>query len=117
MVSCETYMQRSFGHVTRNQLAICSGDHSRRSLAATMRRSGPFDDSLHALGRNAACRARHLAAAARYLVRPWLRATSRDTVDGARLNRRAMARSDSSALSPLEISSHSTSVNAPVRRL
>src|SRR5918995_81796 len=41
------------------------------------------------------------------LARPPLRATSRDTVDGARASRPAMTRSDSPAARPREISSRS----------
>jgi hypothetical protein len=44
---------------------------------------------------------------ARYRSRPPLRANSRDTVDAARPSRPAMARSDSPAAIPLEISSRS----------
>lgn len=49
---------------------------------------------------------------ARDLLRPPLRRTSRLIVDGARQSSRAMARKDICALSPLEISSRSESVNA-----
>ena len=62
-------------------------------------------------GRRARCRDARCATAARYLLRPPLPATSRDTVDAARPSRCAIARSDSSAANPREISSRSESDN------
>ena len=67
--------------------------------------------SLAGFGRWARCRDARCATAARYLCWPPLPATSRDTVDAARPNRCAIARSDSSAAKPREISSRSESDN------
>jgi hypothetical protein len=80
-------------------------------LSSTTARNRGHAANFDAFGRHnlltAALSARH----ARYRRRPPLAATSREIVDGARPNRRAIARNDSPPTNPREISSRSTTDN------
>ncbi len=112
MVSCDTRIASSRGYSLLSQPEICSGDQSSLSFSATKSRRSSFIASRHLFGRRALCQLRSSAFAARYLTRPPLRSTSRHTVEAERPSRAAIARRDSSAASPREISSRSTKVSA-----
>jgi hypothetical protein len=90
---------------------ICNGDHHNASLSSTTARNRGFIVSFDGFGRWARRRDARCATAARYRRRPPLAATSRDTVDGERPNRRAIHRNDWPPASPREISSRSLNDN------
>src|SRR5215208_1925962 len=118
MVSCDTYIASSSGYFLLSQPEICSGDQSALSFTATKSRRRSFTESRHLLGRRALCQAFSSALVARYLLRPPLRFTSRHTVEAGRPSRAAIARRESPAASPREISSRSVglSVHPRLRR-
>jgi hypothetical protein len=104
-------MLPSSGKAMGSQPAICSGDQHNPSLASTTARNLGARTNLHGLGRAARRSAAASARWARYRRRPPLRASSRDTVDGARPSRRAIARQESPVATPRLISSRSAAVN------
>src|SRR5215212_7963412 len=118
MVSCDTYVASSSGYFLLSQPEICSGDQSALSFCATKSRRRSFTESRHFLGRRALCQAFSSALVARYLLRPPLRFTSLHTVEAGRPSRAAIARRESPAASPREISSRSVglSVHPRLRR-
>jgi hypothetical protein len=101
----------SSGSASRRQPTICSGDQRNLSLASTTARSRGSTASLDGLGRAARRSAAASARWARYRERPPLRASSRDTVEGARPSRRAIARLELPAATPRLISSRSATVS------
>jgi len=64
---------------------ICSGDQRRRKPTLTAAASAGDVNSLRVFGRFERRSAARVARQARYLLRPTLRLTSREIVDGARL--------------------------------
>src|SRR5215203_2962359 len=112
MVSCDTYIASSSEYSLLSQPEICSGDQSALSFCATNSRRRSFTESRHLLGRRALCQAFSSALVARYLLRPPLRFTSLHTVEAGLPSRAAIARRESPAASPREISSRSTKVSA-----
>ncbi len=112
MVSCDTWRASFLGFFHFNQRAICWGDHSKASFAATACRNQACSANLHGFGRSADCQARLSAFAARYGRSPPLRAISRLIVEGERPSATAIERSDRPATKPREISSRSA--RAPV---
>ena len=102
--------RRVTGYSRRSHWAICCGDQSSSSLAATTPRNWALSASLLGFGRRARSNAAASATSARYASRPPLRAISRDTVDDGRSMRRAIVRAERPAAIPREISSRSTSV-------
>src|SRR5215217_2959456 len=115
MVSCEIRIASSSGYSLLSQPEICSGDHSCRSFPATTTPRRSLIASQQFLGRRAHFEACSSALVARYLLRPPLRFTSRHTVEAGRPSRAAIARRDSPAASPREISSRSEGVSAHPR--
>src|SRR5215203_5668353 len=115
MVSCEIRIASSAGYSLLSQPEICSGDQSSRSFPATTTRRGSLILSQHLLGRRARSQACSSALWALYLLLPPLRFTSRHTVEAQRPSRAAIARRDSPAASPREISSRSAGVSAHLR--
>ena len=96
--------------------ATWAGDHCSRSFSATRRAKALFWASLQRFGRSARFHAALSASLARYPCLLPLRQISRLTVLGARLSERAIARADSPAIAPREISSRSLSANARTER-
>ena len=96
--------------------ATWTGDHCSRSFSATRRAKTRFWASLQRFGRSARSQAAASASLARYPSRPPLRQISRLTVLGARLRERAIARAESPAMVPREISSRSLNANARAER-
>ncbi len=110
-------MLASSGYVRLSQAAICCGDQRASSLASTTWRNAGCSAKRAGFGRWARCQAATSAVPARYCARPPLRATSREMLLGARPSRAAMARHESLAASPREISSRSAAVSAPSARV
>ena len=96
--------------------ATWTGDHCSRSFSATRRAKARFWASLQRFGRSARSHAALSASLARYPCLPPLRQISRLTVLGARLRERAIARAESLAMAPREISSRSVKANARTER-
>lgn len=105
------------GKVRRSQEAICSGDQSSVSFNRTNSRSPSCRSSFDAFGRRARSHVAASAFAARYASRPPLRVISRDTEDAERPILDAIARADSPAAMPRDISSRSTSESLRAARL
>src|SRR5215469_12408260 len=85
-------------------------------LSDQARPKARFWASLQRFGRSARSHAAASASLARYARLPPLRQISRLTVLGARLSERAIARADSPAIAPREISSRSVNANARAER-
>jgi len=117
MVSWEIFIRLSFGYRRVSQHDTCSGDQFWLSLNAMHSRRRRSWLSLQALGLRARDHAAASASAARYRTEPPFRATSREIVDTGLFKRAAMLLSDSSWLSPREISSRSRRVRASGFRL
>src|SRR5580700_2991319 len=117
MVSCDTRRLSSLGYCRFSHPEICSGDQSCISLLATRVRSLSCRASRQTFGRKADCQAWESASLARYCTRPPWRATSRFTVELARLRCWAMTRMEQPLAIPREMSSRSANVSArPERR-
>jgi hypothetical protein len=101
-------MSASPGCSRRSHRAICCGDQSSSSLAATKPANSAFAASLLTFGGRALSNAAASAASARYSTRPPLRTISLDTVDDGRPIRPAIDRAVRPAAIPREISSRST---------
>jgi hypothetical protein len=99
-----------------SQPAICCGDQSNASLAATSSVNATREASFIGFGRVARDHAATSARAARYARGPPLAETSRHTVEGERPSAAAIARSDRPAARPREISSRSVNVNRSSQR-
>ena len=116
MVSWDTCISGRSGYSRANHAEICSGDHLASSLRSTTPRSRRHWASLARLGRNPRRHAARSATRARYFLLPPLALTSRYTVEGERPRDWAMARMESPAASPLEISSRSLRDNRSSER-
>ena len=86
--------QGSFGKVRLSHPAICCGDQSAASFSATRARSNGERASRQGFGRRVRSQARASATDARYCRRPPFRRTSRLIVDGARLRRTPICRTE-----------------------
>jgi len=111
MVSWDTRISSVSGYADSSHREIWSGDHHNPSFSSTRARNSWCSASLDGFGRCALRLDLRCPRTARYRRRPPLEATSRDTVEGDRPNRRAIHRNDSPVANPREISSRSPNDN------
>src|SRR3981081_174013 len=112
----DSELHSSSGCVLFSQPAICSGDQSNLSFPATACRSRGLVANLQHFGRRDRAQAFSSASVARHQLKPPLRLISRLTVEGERPSSLAIDRADRCAVTPLEITSRSASVNANLER-